>query len=241
MYCSKCGKEVPEQAKFCNHCGNPLQQIATNKKLRTDSADKNTFMFMQLVTVGLVMAFLWFLFQPVAWVEPCSYTDYKIADLNIIEYFKEIVIDIDEYERFNYYYDDEITASDIFNYMEAKNKKEMLFPETLVVLSRLTFYGATILGIIEIILIFFFGYKLIKCQEYAITYLATVILLEIVRAIMLVWHIYSLGNEDMMYRATGLRIYPYYAIYVKTVAAIIVLFVLHTVYFRNRKVVDNKA
>lgn len=56
---------------------------------------------------------------------------------------------------------------------------------------------------------------------------------------MLFWHISSLG-DDMLNVWHELDFYPYYDIYVKTILVIILLFVLHAVYFKNRKVVENK-
>ena len=249
MYCNKCGKEVPKQAKFCNYCGNPLQEIATNKKSKTDSADKNTFMFMQLATVGLVVAFLWLLFQPVAWIEPCTQTDYKKANMNIIDYSKEMVIGeysfTDRYKVFDDWYEKKIKAYDVFSYMDARNKwniqkgEEVRYQESLVMLSCLTYYGAMIFLIIEILIIICFAYRLIKNQEYSLSFLKELFILEMGRAILLFWHISSLG-DDMLNVWHELDFYPYYYIYVKTILVIILLFVLHAVYFKNRKVVENK-
>ena len=31
MYCKKCGKEIPEDSSYCNHCGTKQKEISFNK------------------------------------------------------------------------------------------------------------------------------------------------------------------------------------------------------------------
>lgn len=46
MYCPKCGKENPENARFCMHCGEDLQRVKienVEEILREHLKDKNDF------------------------------------------------------------------------------------------------------------------------------------------------------------------------------------------------------
>lgn len=40
MYCIHCGKELPENSKFCNHCGGSQTTTANVQKTQTESAQK---------------------------------------------------------------------------------------------------------------------------------------------------------------------------------------------------------
>lgn len=42
MYCSQCGKEIPESAKFCMFCGEKIEIRSTSKRIDSDYEDKKT-------------------------------------------------------------------------------------------------------------------------------------------------------------------------------------------------------
>lgn len=206
MYCSKCGKEVPEQAKFCNYCGNPLQQNIMDTENKANEIEKTTFMLMQLAAVALAAAFLWFLFKPVVWMGPDWSTDLKKVNLNIIQ--------------FTQYCFTEIMPYDFGNRQGAAAVSILMYMISMCFL------------VLEIIMILNFVCELIKFQKFRNDFLGKILISEIARAVLLVWSILFFGEECYD------DFYPYYAVYFKAAAAIILLYVLHSVYFKNRENVD---
>lgn len=75
MFCTKCGKEVNDNAYICPHCGELLTHETTNQSVqpaRNDAKLAKTFGILSTVFAGIV--FLLFLFVPY---------QFKIADSGI--------------------------------------------------------------------------------------------------------------------------------------------------------------
>lgn len=77
MYCSKCGKEIKETAKFCNYCGNPTKNNIKNKNSEADEKAN------KLCTISLALI----CFTIVFWFFGVEIDYYFPAIANIIKYF----------------------------------------------------------------------------------------------------------------------------------------------------------
>jgi len=63
MFCSKCGKTVPNQAQFCPNCGNPIQNVSVKPKPsqnisaepNPDISDKWAWMLACVPIVGTII------------------------------------------------------------------------------------------------------------------------------------------------------------------------------------------
>ena len=56
MYCMHCGKELPEEAKFCFHCGQPVKTPEENpKKPETDAAKLRKWIIGGIALVGVII------------------------------------------------------------------------------------------------------------------------------------------------------------------------------------------
>lgn len=111
MYCSSCGKQLSEDAKFCSACGNPVKaamsaDISVNPPIvskKTNSTKKKLPIFVVLPLIAVVVCSIFRLVQ---------YSGYK-SFLN--EYFEAIETgDMDE-----------ITQFYSWEYVEEKNTKNM--------------------------------------------------------------------------------------------------------------------
>jgi len=51
MYCSKCGKEITDDSKFCEYCGNDITEVNINNRLN----DKKTILCIIFILISIVM------------------------------------------------------------------------------------------------------------------------------------------------------------------------------------------
>ena len=58
MYCAKCGKQIPEDSKYCNYCGNQIKKLPTPKTHKTEK--KSFFTDENLRTLLILGARLFF-------------------------------------------------------------------------------------------------------------------------------------------------------------------------------------
>ncbi len=57
MYCSKCGKEIDDDSKFCEHCGNNVTEIKAKHNLTINSKVIIVTLF---IIIGIIMIFIGF-------------------------------------------------------------------------------------------------------------------------------------------------------------------------------------
>ena len=65
MYCQKCGKEINNNASFCENCGNPLAQKNDNNKSEKYKHQKFIISVISMVIIAIGILFFLFLISNV--------------------------------------------------------------------------------------------------------------------------------------------------------------------------------
>ena len=58
MYCSKCGDKIKEDSAFCGKCGNVLNKVTTNPKIRLSKFRYKSIIIPCIVIVGVMITYL---------------------------------------------------------------------------------------------------------------------------------------------------------------------------------------
>lgn len=89
MYCTKCGKELNNDAKFCDGCGTPIGGVEVEVKQQPKKSKKTGLI---IAIVAIVLAFIIGILALIGWV-----AEYYFQNLNVDDYnFEDLDIDVSD-------------------------------------------------------------------------------------------------------------------------------------------------